>query len=71
MTLCDHPFEYQGVVTWPDKYSLPGSGAHARNYADMYYCRRCCATKLMNQRQLGNTYEKVRNGAVEYTEEPK
>ena len=71
MMLCEHNFEYQGVATWPDTHPLPGTGARARNYGDVYFCRRCCMTKVTNQRQLGNTYEKVRNGAVEYTEEPK
>lgn len=67
---CDHAFAHQGVVTWPSKYPLPGSGAHGRIYADAYFCTRCCALKLTNEREMGSTYEKVRNGAVEYERKP-
>ena len=67
---CDHSYECKGPVTWPDTYSLPGSGAHARNYADAYFCTRCCALKLTNERQLGDTYQPVRMGATQYTERP-
>lgn len=71
MSECAHSFSYQGVVTWPGADPLPGSGAHARIYADVYHCERCCELKLTNQRAMGNTYEKVRAGAVEYSSRPK
>lgn len=70
MSRCEHHFEHQGPVTWPSDWPLPGSGAHARIYADAYYCTRCCGLRLRNERELGNTYEKVRGGAVEYTNKP-
>lgn len=67
---CEHAFEHQGLVTWPGIYPLPGSGAHARNYADAYFCTKCCALRLRNERVMGNTYEKARSGAIEYERKP-
>lgn len=68
--MCDHKFAYQGPVTWPEKYPMPGTGAHARIYADAYFCEKCCGLRLRNERHIGHTYEKVRNGAVEYDTKP-
>jgi len=67
---CEHTFSYQGPVTWPTDWPLPGTGAHGRVYADAYFCERCCGLRLTSERETGNTYEKVRAGAVEYDRKP-
>lgn len=67
---CVHSFEHQGSVTWPSSDPLPGTGAHARIYADAYYCTGCCGLRLRNEREMGTTYDKVRNGATEYPSKP-
>lgn len=71
MTDCVHQFEHQGPVTWPSEWPLPGSGAHARVYADAYFCVKCCGLRLTNEREMGNTYEKARGNAIEYPSKPK
>lgn len=70
MSDCDHQFEYQGEVTWPDEWSLPGTGARARNYASAYHCTKCCGLRLTNQRRMGTTYEHVLSGAVQFDTKP-
>lgn len=61
---CDHLWAYQGLVYHYGKYSLPGSGAHARIYADRYFCQRCLATRDKNEREEGNSYQKALPGAL-------
>lgn len=68
--MCDHNFSYRGPVTWPAKNPLPGSGAHARIYADAFFCTKCCESRLTNERLIGNTYEHARFGAIEYPSRP-
>lgn len=65
-----HKYVYQGAVTWPGDHMMPGSGARPRFYADAYYCESCLDVQLRNERAIGNTYEKVVSGAVEYTRRP-
>lgn len=67
---CEHSYSYQGLVTWPSEDLLPGSGACARIYADAFFCTRCCALRLTNERKMGNTYMKVIDGAVPYERRP-
>ena len=67
---CEHAYDYQGLVTWPSEDPLPGSGARARIYADAFFCTRCCALRLMNERQMGSTYTKAIDGAVPYERRP-
>jgi hypothetical protein len=67
---CEHTYDYQGLVTWPSEDPLPGSGAYARIYADAFFCTRCCAMRLANERQTGNTYMKALDGAVQYERRP-
>lgn len=67
---CEHHYEHQGRVTWCSTYSLPGSGAHSRIYADAFYCVKCADLKLTNEQEIGNTYEKVLGDAVQYKTKP-
>lgn len=55
---CEHQFQYQCVVYSASLYPLPGSGAHARQYEDRYYCTKCLQVEDRNLRTIGNTYDK-------------
>lgn len=70
MSECQHDFRYQGEVTWAGTHALPGTGARARYYASAYHCTKCCGLRLHSERQLGNTYEKVKFDAVEFERKP-
>lgn len=66
----EHAFAYQGTVCWYGNTPTPGGGAYPRHYADAYYCQSCLEIKLRNERQDGNSYEKVKFDATEYKGKP-
>ncbi len=59
-----HSYTYQGTVYWLNERPLPGSGAHARIYADRYFCETCLDTQLRNERTHGNSYDKPLPGTL-------
>jgi hypothetical protein len=60
---CHHDWCYAGVVfSFGDR--LPGSNANERVYEDRFYCRHCLATKDINRRVFGNTYQKLVEGSM-------
>lgn len=58
---CEHEYVFQMVVYWSGDL-LPGGGAHARKYADRYYCKKCLDQQHMNFRVVGNDYSKPIEG---------
>lgn len=60
--MCEHNFEYQGVV-YSFGSQLPGSGAHDRVYEDRYFCTKCLAVVDKNKRISGNSYQHPIAGA--------
>jgi hypothetical protein len=61
---CEHRFVYQGVVYTHDQYPLPGTGARARTYHDVYFCEKCLTTVQRNPRRVGTSYEPPMAGAM-------
>ncbi len=57
MTCTEHNYEYQGTVYWEAEWPRPGSSARDRIYADKFFCTRCLQTKLINEREHGNSYQ--------------
>lgn len=56
MTACEHRFIYAGVKYTESKYTMPGSGAHERDYFDHYYCDRCLEHRYEQLPVTNNTY---------------
>lgn len=61
---CDHSFTYQGLVYRISDQRLAGSSARPVIYGDRYFCQKCLEIRTLNEREIGNSYEKTIHGAV-------
>ncbi len=44
----EHDWVYKGIVFSHSKTPMSGTGAHARYYAEAFYCRRCLEAQYKN-----------------------
>ena len=56
MDTCEHKFVYGGIKYKDGLYSLPGTGAHSREYFDWFYCEKCLENKYVELSKRGDTY---------------
>lgn len=61
---CDHNLKYAGVRFKDTADRLPGSGAHRREYFDLYYCTRCGEERPHRLPYEDCTYDQVKYGAT-------
>ena len=61
MSDCTHKWQFQHVVYWEGR-NLSGSSAAERVLGDRYFCEHCLATRVVNERVVGNTYSKPIDG---------
>lgn len=65
--MCEHIYNYLGVMYYDGKWPLPGTGARRRYYSHVYFCTRCAETlgKPIEDRDRSyTTYEHPRFNAV-------
>ena len=61
---CEHQWEYQGTVYWNAEFPRPGSGAYDRIYGDRFFCNRCLAIRIINERKHGTSYDQPIEGTL-------
>ena len=59
----ENNWQFQKTVYW-DGHQLPGTGAKARLYGDIFFCTVTLDRKLMNRFEMGNTYQKPLDGSA-------
>jgi hypothetical protein len=69
MPYCEHNFKYAGLRFCNGNRSLPGSSATRRYYAHVYFCEKCLLTRAEPGMVIGNSYDKIREGATPGTAE--
>jgi hypothetical protein len=60
----EHEWVYGGLRYEVDPYPVAGTSARAVVYHDWFYCSTCLAQHYLNARRVGNTYEKLLEGAL-------
>lgn len=61
MSDCDHKWAFQHVVYWNGRVR-PGTDARDRMYGDAFFCEKCLARRITNEREMGNTYHQPIQG---------
>ena len=62
--LCVHHFIYSGVRYDVSEAKVPGSGAQAVIYYDVFHCSKCLKIGYKELTFTGNTYEPVKFNAT-------
>lgn len=60
---CEHHWQFQHTVYWFGS-QVSGSSARYRMIGDRYYCTKCLATAVRNERERGTSYDKPIEGTV-------
>lgn len=60
---CEHVWRFQHTVWWPGR-DLAGSSASERMLGDLYYCEKCLARRIANERVHGTTYSPKIEGVL-------
>lgn len=60
---CEHNYQFQGKGYSHEDYPMPGTGAHARYYEDVYFCTKCLNYVKKNRVYKGNSYENPLDGS--------